>query len=110
MMRLEQARQGMALREQIRKREDEEVRHRNKEMEIDIAKGKMSIANVSGTIADEQDRERRLIEDNSSKMERDREELMRQIPPAFASEVTENAMQVTIDNRAAEKVLMEEER
>merc|ERR1719491_2523724 len=99
----------MALRKQARKREDEEVRRRNKELETDIAKGKMSLANVSGTIADEQDRERRLIEDNASQVERRREKLIQQIPLAFANEVTEDAMEASIDNRAAERASVEEQ-
>lgn len=103
MVVLEKARQDLAQREQRRKQEDTDAKRRIKGVEVEIAKAKSSIVNVSSSIAVEQERELRSLEANTSEVARSREDLLRKIPPAFSSEVNPAAIEASLESREAER-------
>lgn len=103
MARLEQARLEQQMREDRRRQEACDVRRKNKELEVEIAKCKSSIAHIASSIAREQDSELQVLQRNTSDIVQSREDLLRSVPLGLSDELTDEQIEATIDRRNAGK-------
>lgn len=102
-LKLEQARQQQESRMECRRKEALDVKRRNKEIEVQIAKGKTILANVTSVLHAEQDSEMRTLQNHASAVLKSRESLARQIPPALATKASDDLLEAAVDYRNATK-------